>query len=229
MINKFNKINKEIKHYGLLSFTKTKLKEHYYKGKFKKLDIQYSFENTPISALNSNCVYKDAMLNEATAFYAIKKGFDICGINYADICLLDIGCGYGKALNFGILLKFKAVTGIELDPFTFNQAVANADKMKINGYNTSYNIHLSDASLFPIPDGVNIIFMANPFGFKTMETVVNNIMRYRYQHNNELFVVYSVPVFKDLFERNKCCTKIFESFNSNKKCSEMAIYKIGIV
>lgn len=34
MIKKLKKFNKEIKHYGLLSFTKSKLKEHYYKGKF---------------------------------------------------------------------------------------------------------------------------------------------------------------------------------------------------
>lgn len=169
------------------------------------------------------------MLNEATAFYTIKKGFDLCGINYANICLLDIGCGYGKALNFGMLLHFKSVTGIELDPYTYNLAVANAEKMILNGYKTESKIYLSDATLLSIPVGVNIILMANPFGFKTMEKVLNNILDYRTQHNNELFVVYIVPVFKDLFDRNKCCTKIFESFNNNKENTEnteMAIYKI---
>jgi len=226
MINKYRRIVKEVRHYGLFEIIKTKATEFYYKKKLKKIGISYSSENCPVDVLNHLSLNKDAMLNQATAFYAIKRGFDFTGINYSNICLLDIGCGYGKVLNFGMLKDFKRVVGVDLDNNAIEIAVANSIKMKMKGFKTPFSYQNIDACQFTIPEDINVIFMANPFGKATMVEVMDKIIKFQQFYNREFFVIYSVPVHQEVLDCHEGCYKIFESFNANKTCSEMAIFKI---
>ncbi len=217
---------KEIKHAGLAHLIKIKKTELYYKYKLKNIQLNYPEFYTNIEILNGQSINKDSRLNQGTAYYAIKKGIEVSGIDYPKITLLDIGCGYGKTLNFGMLQKYKQVIGIDLDVAAVNQAIANCCLMKENGFNTPFEVHNVDASLFTIPENVNIIFMANPFGKKTMEAVASNIIHYRQKCTMELYIIYFVPVHQDVYLKYKECTKVFESFTRHKKESELVIFKV---
>ena len=217
---------KEIKHSGLAHLIKIKKTEQYYKHKLKNIYLNYPDIYTNIETLNGQSINKDSRLNQGTAYYAIKKGIEVSGIDYSDITLLDIGCGYGKTLNFGMLQKCKQVIGIDLDVTAVNQAIANCSLMKKNGFNTPFSVHNTDASQYTIPENVNVIFMANPFGKKTMEAVAKNIIQNLQQYNKEIYIIYFVPVHQDVYLNYKECTKVYESFTRHKKESELVIFKV---
>ncbi|MBC7422571.1 MAG: class I SAM-dependent methyltransferase [Ferruginibacter sp.] len=217
---------KEIKHSGLAHLIKIKKTEQYYKHKLKNIYLNYPDIYTNIETLNGQSINKDSRLNQGTAYYAIKKGIEVSGIDYSDITLLDIGCGYGKTLNFGMLQKCKQVIGIDLDGAAVNQAIANCRLMKENGFDTPFSVHNADASQYTIPENVNVIFMANPFGKKTMEAVASNIIQYRQKCSIDVYIIYFVPVHQDVYLKYEECTKVFESFTRHKKESELVIFKV---
>lgn len=124
-------------------------------------------------------------------------------------------------------LNFKKTIGIDLDGSAIKIALSNCNKMKNNGYKTLFVVDQIDACNFKIPDGINFIFMSNPFGKKTMEIVLKNIIDYFHTSQlAEMFIVYSVPVHQVLFTKHKLITKIFEYYDGNKINSELAVFKV---
>lgn len=224
----YDKLNQGINQYGFFYFISLSIQEKFYKYKFKKLGINYKQSYTSKEDLNKVSDNKDSKINQASAFLDIKKAFSFTGLCYTDINLLDIGCGNGKVLNLGMMLHFKKVTGIDLDETAIENATANCLQMHKKGYSTNYNISKKDASKYCIPEGVNVIYLFNPFGSSTMLFVVKNILAYFEKLGaGDLFVIYCIPVHQDLFLSNTQFTKIFERFTPDKTKSEMAIFKMS--
>src|ERR1700712_5284402 len=123
LVNKLGQWVKEIKHNGLAHLFMIKKTERFYKTKLKGILLNYPSNHTNVETLNGQSLNKDSRLNQSTAYYAIKKGIEVSGIEHSKITLLDIGCGYGKTLNFGMLQKFKRVIGIDLDGTAVSQAI----------------------------------------------------------------------------------------------------------
>jgi len=227
LLIKISQLAGEAKHYGFIKFLVIKKNELYYKKKFKHLHLIYPKDFTNIDILNGQSLNNDCRLNQGTNYYAIKKGFDVTGLKYPDIALLDYGCGYGKVLNFGMSLNFKKTIGIDLDGSAIKIALSNCKKMKNNGYKTLFVVDQIDACNFIIPDGINFIFMSNPFGKKTMEIVLKNIIEYFHASKlSEMFIVYSVPVHQILFTNYTEITKIYEYYDGNKINSELAVFRL---
>lgn len=222
----YKKLKNEINQHGFFYFGKLKIMEQFYKRKFKKLSVDYSECAITSETLNKKSLNPDSNINQASPYYELKKAFAYTGLNYADTCLLDIGCGFGRALNFGMMLNFKEVTGIDLNEFTVEKARANCHQMQKNGYTTNFNLFQKDASKYEIPKGTNLIYLFNPFGLKTMEDVVENILNYNKDKDRELYIVYAVPVFQQVFTAYKQCIKIYERLDGSKTKSEMVIFKI---
>lgn len=227
LVSKLKKITREIKHYGFSSLMLIKITEQIYNKKLKKIGIVYPNDTNNVEFINPLSSNKDSRCNQSTAYYQIKKAFNFTGINYSDICLLDIGCGFGKALNFGMLLNFKSVTGIDLDDVAIERAIVNCKQMQQTGCISPFIVQHADACDYEIPGPVNLIFMANPFGKKTMAHVLENIVTHCSTQKKELYLVYTVPAHKELFAGYAACTKLYESFTADKAGSEMAIFKIG--
>lgn len=227
LINKIKTFNRHIKYYGFFNYILLKKTEMFYTSKFRKLGIQEPGNTNFEATLNEIALIKDARRNQSSYYRAIKKSFDITGINDSGINLLDIGCGYGRVLSFGMMLNFNQVMGIDLDQSALKYANANCKKMQQHGHNTIFKIYNADASTFEIPNETNLIFLSNPFGKDTMQKVLKNIVTHCKMQKKDLFVIYSVPVFQKLFENVTGCTKIYESFNGDKTNSEMAIFKIS--
>lgn len=224
--NLFNKINQGISQHGFLYFLKIQTTEFYYKKSFRKLMVDYNVGEITAEILNKISTNKDSKLNRASPYYEIKKAFSFSGFNYSDISLLDIGCGFGKVLNLGMMLNFKEVIGIDLDNSAVEKAFTNCLQMQKAGYSCNYKITQADAASYLIPDGINLIYLFNPFGKKTMEDVVDNIIEYQHNYKKELYVIYSIPVHEDIFIAHKQVTKIYERLNGSKAKSEMAIFRI---
>ncbi len=223
---KFIKIKSGIKHLGIYAFLLLKIEEQYYSYKFKKTGIQYLENPYGHFSANKQSVNQDCKKNQSSSYYVMKLAFKAVGKRYSEMSLLDIGCGDGKVLNFAMLFKFKRVIGIDLDNSAIQQAIANCNQMNKMGYKVPFNIYYADASKYIIPAGTNVIFMFNPFGRKTMEIVLNNIIQYYNVDKIELHIIYIVPVHQDLFNDHEQCCKVYELLNPRKTAAEIAVFKI---
>jgi len=225
--NKLFQFRKEIQHQGAIHFIKTKITEQFYKQKFKKLAVDYGNNNSAFEKIKESSVNKDSKVNQASSYYDIKKAFAVTGMDYADIRMVDIGCGNGKVLNFGMYLNFKEVVGFDLDLSATQKALANCNKMKQNGSSTLFSVFQGDAASMQIPPNTNLIYLFNPFGNVTMAGVVENIIHYLRSNKKELFIVYAVPVHQALFLAHKEFIKIYERMDGADKKAEMAIFKVA--
>lgn len=225
-LQKFNNLSLQIKQFGLHDFVMLKITENHYRRKIKKLGITYSLGRGELHTVNNNSLNKDSRLNECTAYYIIKKGIQVTGLKYHSIELLDIGCGNGKVLTYGMYKKCKQVIGIDLDKEGLGIADKNCTQMNRKGFTTLFKTHYADACEFTIPAGINVIYIANPFGEKTMESVLKNIVRYYNTQKKDLYIIYAVSVHRHIFEQHHQCRKMFEGFNGTKIHPELVVYKI---
>lgn len=223
---KLKKIKNEIGLYGVPAFFLFKMKEQYYKQRFKKMGVFYPESQRSHFGANQQSLNKDCKKNQSSSYYKMKMAFSVLGQDYSGLSLLDIGCGDGKVINFAMLLKFKKVTGIDLDEAAIERAVKNCNKMKEGGCLVPYDIQCTDAAKYNIPPGTDVIFMFNPFGRQTMEAVLKNILHYCEVNKTEVNIIYVVPVHKDLFDANKRLSNVYQ-FPRTGKITEIAIYKIS--
>ena len=226
-IRNYKELKRLIQQHGFFYFFKVKVTEQILKRKIKKFGVQYPVSHRNMDTLNNESVNKDSFVNQATPYYNIQKLFAATGLDYETICLLDIGCGYGKVINLGMLLKFKQVIGIDLDESVIDKAIANCTLMQKMGCKTIFEIHQEDASKYIVPKSINVIFLANPFGQKTMEEVLENIVRHQKNNGNQLYVAYYMPTYQELFAAYKNCVKIFEYINTKRNYSEMVLFKFN--
>ena len=195
------------------------------KKKFKAIGVSHPAYCGNLEKTNSKSFNKDAHENQPSSFYSLKKAFSLLNLNYSDISLLDIGCGAGRVLSFGMLLNFREVHGVDLDDPALEKALENSMAMQKKGYHTSVHIGHEDACDYRIPASVNVIYLFNPFGEKTMTQVFENMVKHCNESGKELYIVYSNPTCNDVFTKYESCKKIFESYYKSKK-PDIFMYKI---
>ena len=223
---KYFHIYSHIKNVGISSFVVSKLYDHYIRLRLKLKGVTYNAStahNEPAIVASAG---KDAHENQPSSFYTLKEGFKCLPLNYKEIVLLDIGCGNGMVLNFGMLLKFKQVNGIDLNKTALEKASLNCSKIYQTVNETEYKTEYADAVEYNIPAGVNVIYLFNPFGSVTMEKVAINIFNYVNKTAKAIYVIYCMPSFKYIFEANAACKKIYETYNKNKTQVELTVFKI---
>jgi len=195
------------------------------KQRLKKIGVVHPDLSGNLEATRAKSLNKDAHENQPSSFYMLKKAFRRMRIKSENINMLDIGCGTGRVLTFGMLQGFERVRGVDLDEEGLQKAIANCSKMKEKGYDTAFEIGAADACEMNIPSEVNVIYMFNPFGEKTMEVVLGNIIRHVKETGKVLHVIYSNPMHKSVYEKHPEVTKIYESFFKSGK-ADVAIYRI---
>ena len=228
LANIYNKLNSGIRQYGFKYYFKVKITEKIYNFKFRYFKLDYSEKIIPASVLNELAVNKDARLNQASPYYEIERMFSVTGMPNSDIYLLDLGCGFGKVLNWGMIYNFNKVVGIDLDQSAIDKAIANCNKLKERGYTTNFDVIAEDATTYDIPFGVNMAYVANSFGKKTLKAVLDKLILYsKINNNKQVFIAYYIPIHCQLFSDYKEITKVFERFIKNKTEAEMAIFRIN--
>lgn len=230
MLNKLKKkyknISQHIAYKGLPVFIKSKAYDYYQKYRLKQLGIYHAPVTGDKSLTSSKAVNKDAEENMPSSFYEMAEGLGQTGLKNKDVSLIDIGCGEGRILNFGMLLNFKEVFGIELDETAYKKAIENCEKMKSKGYTTAFHIEHMDAALYDLPQNINVVYLFNPFREKTMESIVEKVVAQVNKFKTPIYVIYCVPVWVKVFEQFPACKKIYENFNKAGTDRYIAVYKI---
>ncbi len=223
---KYKNISAHINRTGLGSFLKTKIYDHYIGFRFKMAGIHY-YIPAAHETVSSVTQFNDKFKTLPSSFYSVKEALTLILLPHHAISLYDFGCGSGWVLNYGMLLGFRQVAGIEIDKAVMENATYNCNMLKRKGYPTPYTIELGDAATATIPEGTNVIYLYNPFGLETMEKVSANIISYALKSAADVYIIYCLPTYQQFFEKEESCEKIYERFYKYKTLVELSVFKIA--
>jgi predicted RNA methylase len=94
--------------------------------------------------------------------------------------------------------RLKKVIGVELDKEIYAIAQKNLYNLRIN--KTHIELLNIDAVNFDVKE-VTIFYMFNPFGYKTLEKVLNNIRESLVINPRNIRIVYYGPIFGHLLDK----------------------------
>ena len=116
--------------------------------------------------------------------------------------LLDLGCGMGRALCVAAHYGFTQLTGIDISKPLLEVAEDNLKKTETKLQPPpAWNLHLSDAFYFEIPDSVDCLFLFNPFNDVIMNSVAENVRLSLTRKPRTFFILYKNPLHKEYFTR----------------------------
>ena len=222
---KYNFLKNDAAKKGIFRSFLENLFEFSNKKKFSQMGVAHPDFCKNLDETNATSLFKDANENQPSSFYSLNKAFKQLKLKPAEISMVDIGCGSGRVLSFGMLSGFKEVYGVDLDRSGLEKAQQNCETMLRNGATTIFTLMYADASTYAIPKDVNVIYMFNPFGEKTMRKIVENIINYSAGVIKNVYIIYSNPTCKHLFDNNNKFRKVLETYFKNKK-PDITIYQL---
>lgn len=108
---------------------------------------------------------------------------------------LDIGCGRGRAMAVAATFGFNKIMGIDMIEDYCQHARDQLQAIQAQHPELNYEVVCGDATVFPIPQDIQIIFLYNPFEEWVLQRVIRNILMSREQAPRNIFVIYINPCF----------------------------------
>jgi predicted RNA methylase len=122
-------------------------------------------------------------------------------INPAEFLFVDIGSGKGRILLVAAAHRFKKVLGIELARELHEAARHNVDCYRARRPGGSgIECICADAMKWPIPAQRIVFFLFNPFGARSVASLLANISQSLTESPRECYVIYIHPVHEHLFQ-----------------------------
>jgi SAM-dependent methyltransferase len=227
MLKKINNIIYHINQEGLTKVIKTKTYD--YAVRLKLLVMGFNFEKTSGEKIRKihDSINNDAHENMPSSYYDIKQVLKHVPLPFSQISMLDIGCGSGRVVAFGMLCKLKKVHGVDLEEDAVKIADGNCKLLYTKGYNVPYKVTTADATVYDIPEGVNVLYIFNPFGATTMQCAIANIVRYGEKNSEPLYILYRLAAFRELFDNNNRFTKLYEQIHYSKRYWDLCVYQFN--
>jgi SAM-dependent methyltransferase len=120
-----------------------------------------------------------------------------------EFTFVDIGCGLGRAMIIASEFPFKAITGIEKDPYLCEIARFNfliiRNKYRDRAPMTIIESDIVDAEL---PEGNLVIYMYDPFMKPVMKLLARLIENAVINSDRKIFIVYVSPRWRCFFDRS---------------------------
>lgn len=99
-----------------------------------------------------------------TSYRLLHRMFQRLGVTRDDV-LIDLGCGFGRAVCVGAQYPFRRIRGVELDPATAEQAQRNVARLRTRQV-ADIRVDRADATEYDCADAT-IVHMFNPFNGDT--------------------------------------------------------------
>jgi predicted RNA methylase len=141
-------------------------------------------------------LYKDKHIYSPTYYSILRKIFDNLHLEPNDV-FIDLGCGKGRVCFFAAGKNIKKVIGIDLDEAMLDIARNNLRNLKIK--HVPVEFIRADAATFDPKEGT-VFFMYDPFGYRTILEVIENIKRSFDASPRKIRIVYYAPVFRHIFD-----------------------------
>jgi|SaaInlV_100m_DNA_2_1039680.scaffolds.fasta_scaffold07657_4 16S rRNA G966 N2-methylase RsmD len=108
---------------------------------------------------------------------------------------LDIGCGKGGVIFLASDI-FNNAIGVERNKKCYEVCLDNLKELK------NCKIYNLDANDFNDYENIDFVYMYNPFGNKTMKSVLDNINKSRINKPRDILILYKNPIENDLLLEN---------------------------
>jgi precorrin-6B methylase 2 len=159
----------------------------------RSLGIETCGYDTPGKSLT---FFGDEFAYGAVDYTQIKKIIAFLQLNENDI-FIDIGCGKGRVILYAATQKIKKVIGIEYEKGLADIARRNINSCK--ALKTEIEVIQADAAVYTITEGT-VFFINNPFGYKTLLKVLDNIKKSILAYPRKVRIVYNGSQYQVLLE-----------------------------
>ncbi len=117
----------------------------------------------------------------------------------------DLGCGRGRVLCAAQGFKPGRAVGVEINPELAEIAKGNLEK--IRGVKNPFEVLHGSAADYDYQDGT-IFYIYNPFGEKTLSTVLLHIQESLTTHPRKIKIAYVQANFNELLEKSDWLVKV---------------------
>ncbi len=165
------------------------VKDHY---NDKRLGIETSWSYYLKGNISS---YDGDVSYQPTPYARIGEIIDYLKLSDDDV-FVDLGSGKGRVIFLVARQNIKKVIGVEKDEELSSIAKVNLNNRK---YNTPVKIINCDAADFDCKEGT-VFFMFNPFGYKTITKIIDNIKESLKDKPRKIRIVYLQPMHRYILE-----------------------------
>ena len=117
-----------------------------------------------------------------------------------DDVFCDLGCGMGRAVLLAARYPFKRVIGVELAPELADIARRNVEQVRAKVEAGDVEIVTADATAYPIPDDLTVLYLYNPFTGEIFDRVLENLLASVDRAPRRLRVIYRHPTEHEKLE-----------------------------
>jgi predicted RNA methylase len=161
--------------------------------------------------------FDDAIYYAAIDYDIVFRLFKNLRLTSQDV-FADIGCGKGRMICSAASFGVKKVIGIEIDPDL--AAIAHKNAAAMRGKRSPIEILCCPAQEYSYTEA-NVLFLFNPFGRKTLETVVKKILS-EHDGSADKKVVYAVPDHGHVLEKNGF--DVIETYQHDNLGMDVTVY-----
>ena len=152
-------------------------------------------------------------------YLALQKIFRAIPLDFKDINFMDMGCGKGRVLIYGLLMNCQKAIGVEISKELHDICRRNLEKFPSD----RYDLLLDDITKCELDDQVNLVFFIDPLGMNdeiktsAMSLCLHNIAKSLERRERLIYIAcYNTNydcgelIFEDIQERiwiynfNKC-------------------------
>ncbi len=138
--------------------------------------------------------FADGVLYTPVSYRALRKIGRHLRERERDV-FVDLGCGKGRVICYYDTYRFKKMIGVELIKELADIARQNVGNLKVR--NNPIEIVNADAVDVDLKEGT-LFFLYNPFGIKTLSSVIAAIKDSLRTHPRKIRIIYVNPVHADL-------------------------------
>lgn len=138
---------------------------------------------------------------------------------------VDMGSGKGRALLVASEFAFAKLVGIELSPHLHRIAQENIKRYSPASQQcTAFELHCMDVVDYEYGPEPPVLFLFDPFGRETLQSVIANLEASLTAQPREAFVVYIYPRFEDVLQASGVLRKVGEGGPPWRPWSRYVVY-----
>jgi hypothetical protein len=138
---------------------------------------------------------------------------------------VDMGSGKGRALLVASEFAFARIVGIELSPHLHRIAEDNIERYNPASQQcTQFELQCMDVVDYDFGPEPVVLFLFDPFGRETMQSVVANLEASLRTNPREAYVVYIYPQFEDVLQASPVLRKVKEGGPRFRPWSRYVVY-----
>lgn len=175
-------------------------------------------DNLGVSTRDTHFAVQYSPSKPSKLLQAIKR----IKIDYSRFTFIDIGAGKGRVLLVASRCRFRRVVGVEFSPSLCNIAEQNVRAFKSRAAcDVHFEIVCGDATNYVFPKDDLVIYMFNPFGRASMESLIRHLERSFDEAPRTIYVIYWNPTQDAVLQQSAILHKTSEN-------NECVIYSTAI-